>query len=174
MNRLVFVLSLVALMFVGACHPAPPNLDPQTAKVWQADQAQVILGELQHTAIQFNTVKVCPEPPAPVTDCHPLLSDKNTGYVVDGVTAALKTIHASPQGWQATSLTALEQISVTLDAYGKTQLAAYIDAARTALNLILKSQPQTVPKEVSVCSNGCDFPAGRLQDALNYMASKEN
>lgn len=146
---LVFI-ALALTSALTACHPAPPNLDPTTTKMWQADQAQVILGELQHTAISFNKVQVCnPTPGQPVnvqTDCHPLLSDRNTGYVVDAVTAALATVHKSPEGWQATSLTALDQVSSTLDAYGKAQLASYIDAARVALGLILK-QPLAAPSK---------------------------
>lgn len=135
----VKVLALLCglLLFVG-CHPAPPNLDPETTKIWQADQAQVILGELQHTAIKFNEVKTCD---AAGANCKPLLSDHNTGIVIDGVTVALKTVHVSPQGWQATATTALQSIADALDANGKVTLAAYIDAARSALNLIV-NRPQ--------------------------------
>ena len=146
MSRLLsrFTLSLLLVCMTAACHPAPPNLDPATTRMWQADQVQVILGELQHTAISFNTVKVCPTPNS-TTDCRPLLSDKNTGVVVDTVTSALLTLRKAPDGWNATGLAALEQISSALDAVGKTQLAAYIDAARVALGLILKSAATAAP-----------------------------
>lgn len=130
---------LVLLMLV-ACHPAPPNLDPATTRMWQADQVQVILGELQHTAISFNTVKVCPDPAAPAV-CHPVLSDKNTGLVVDTVMAALRVLKQAPEGWNATGLAALNQVAEALDEAGRTQLASYIQAARVALDLVLKSVP---------------------------------
>ncbi len=123
-------LVIVALSIIApACAKAPSSLSPAGVRIWQADQAVVALGDVQHVAIALNGVQVCD--PAP---CHPLLSDANTRIVINTVEAGVKTIHEVPSGWKATALAALTQLSTTLDAAGKAKLAAYVDAARAILN----------------------------------------
>lgn len=118
------------LVFAASCAKhAPPSLSPAGVKIWQANEVVVAIGTLQRAAIQLNGVQVCE--PAP---CHPLLSDHNTGVVVDSVTVALKTIDAAPGGWRVTATTAIDAIEQALDFTGRTKLRAYLEAARTIIN----------------------------------------
>lgn len=118
---------LVVLLFAGCASNAPPTLTPAGVLIWQANEAVVALGALQHAAIELNKVQRC-EPA-----CVPLLSDRNTGIVVDAVTSALLTIKQVPSGWKPTALAALTQIDARLDQIGKDKVAAYVRAARTVL-----------------------------------------
>lgn len=122
---------LLSLLLISACAKAPPSLTPAGARIWQANEATVALGEFQHTVIALNGVQMCE--PAP---CHPLVSDANTRIVVLSVTSALKTISAVPAGWRITANTALDQISQQLDATGKSKLKPYVEAARLVLAAI--------------------------------------
>jgi hypothetical protein len=133
----VRIITLVCLCFCltfSGCAKAPPTLPPATALLWQANEAAVAIGTVQHTAIELNKIDVCDT--ATPQKCHRLLSDKNTGIVVDAVTAALVTIRNLPNGWKPTTLAALDQIDAALDEYGKAKLKAYTAAARIAINLI--------------------------------------
>lgn len=129
-NRLK--VSIVVLLLAVGCAKAPPTLSPAGTQIWQANEAVVALGTLQHVAIELNALKVCAAPPA--TTCSPVLSDANTRTVVDTVTAALLTIKQVPTGWKATATAALTQIEQRLDALGKAKVAAYVGAARTVVN----------------------------------------
>ncbi len=123
------MLFALCLSLAACASKAPPSLSPAGVRIWEADQAVIALGDVQHVAIALNGVQVCD--PAP---CHPLFSDNNTRIVVNVVAAGVKTIHQVPSGWKATALAALSQLSETLDAAGKSKLAAYLDAARAILN----------------------------------------
>lgn len=120
---------LIAVLTLVSCAKTPPNLSPTGARTFQANQAVVALGTLQHAAIELNKVQVCE--PAP---CHPLLTDTNTGVVVDNVTSALTAMRAVPTGWKATATQALDTIQMRLDESGKTTLTAYISMAVTIIN----------------------------------------
>lgn len=128
---LLLLLPLLLLTTPACASKAPPGLSPVGVRVWQANEAVVALGTAQHAAIELNKIQVCE--PAP---CHPLLSTRNTGVVVDAVTLALTTLRAVPDGWRATSLAALDTIIAKLDADGKTRFASYLTAARTIINAI--------------------------------------
>lgn len=122
----------IALCATLACaSKAPSGLSPAGVRVWQANEAVVALGTAQHAAIQLNKVQVCT--PAP---CHPLLSDRNTGIVVDNVLTALRMIRAVPAGWKAIALAALDAIISRLDDDGQTKFGAYLEAAYTIITAI--------------------------------------
>jgi hypothetical protein len=113
---------LVLLLWIAfGCASAPP-VSPQGQLVWKANEVVVALGTLQHTAIELNKVQVCE--PAP---CRPLLSDKNTGVVVDSVTSTLKVLRGVPSGWRTIVRNALSQILERLDDFGQQRLRPYIE-----------------------------------------------
>jgi len=124
MTRRLSILILLVVV-AAACGKNPPTLSPTGVRYYQADRGVVAIGTIQHVAIQLNQVQVCDPQP-----CHPLLSENNTRSVVDASTIALTTIRATPQGWKAALETALARIEERLDAAGKSELAAYIAAAR--------------------------------------------
>lgn len=99
-----------------------------------AKQAAVAIGTAQHAAIELNKIQTCDQAQPPA--CHPLLSDHNTGIVVDAVTDALTTMRAIPDGWKATADAAIVRIEGRLDAAGKEQFNGYLEAARVALKAI--------------------------------------
>lgn len=124
------VLLFALCLSLSACaSKAPSSLSPAGVRIWQADQAVVALGTVQHVAIGLNAIQKCD--PAP---CHPLLSNANTGIVIDAVTDGVNTIKAIPSGWKATAMAALDRIAGRLDAAGQSDLAAYVEAARAVLN----------------------------------------
>lgn len=125
-------LAMMVLALCVACMSAPPSLSPIGQRTYQADQAVLAIGQVQTAAIGLNKIQVCPPTP-----CHPVLSDANTAIVIDSVTSALNTMRVVPDGWKATTLTALMNIQNRLDASGKTTLAAYLEAARTIVNALL-------------------------------------
>src|SRR3990167_6568803 len=104
MRRLILAVGL-ALSLSGCAKP-PPNLPAADVAIWKANEVVVALGTAQHAAIALKAVQVCPQP----TACHPLLSTRNTGIVVDAVEDALLTIQAVPGGWLATANAALARI----------------------------------------------------------------
>lgn len=126
MRRPLVVLVLM-LSVVGCAAKAPPSLSPAGVVTWQANESAVILGTVQHASIELNKVQRC-EPA-----CAPLLSDRNTGVVVDAVTDGLLTLRAVPQGWKATTSAALERMAVRLDEAGRAKLSTYLQAGRAAL-----------------------------------------
>ena len=121
---------VIAVVVMAGCAKAPPSLSPAGVRIWQANEGVVALGTVQHTAIELNKIQVCD--PA----CHPLVSDRNTGIVVDAVADGLKAIQRVPDGWKATAVVVLERIEGRLDAAGKEKLAAYVIAARTVIDAL--------------------------------------
>lgn len=126
---------VVALTLITAsCAKAPSSLTPVGVKYYQANRGVVAAGTLQHVAIELNKVQVCPTPPATTPACHPLLSEANTRIVGDATSSAITVMRQAPDGWKPTLDAALTQISSKLDAAGKQELAAYLDAARAIVN----------------------------------------
>ena len=120
-------LCLCVSLCLSGCRPAPPNLPPESVVVWKANEAVVAVGTVQHVAIELNKVLIC-DP-----TCHGVLSDKNTGIVVDAVRRILLTIQQVPNGWKQTALLGLDQIDAALDDAGKGKLKAYTAAARATI-----------------------------------------
>lgn len=142
----VNISTLVLLVTVLACaSKAPPVQTPKALKIWQANEVVVHLGQLQDVAIGLNGIKRCPTPETPEANCPPVLSDTNTGYVVDAVEVAVKTIQKVPEGWKAAALTALDAVEKQLDAAGKAKLLSYLTVARQAVeSLLAPPTPQGV------------------------------
>lgn len=128
MRQALFVM---LLLLAPACAKQPPNLDPATLKVWQANEAVVAIGTVQHAAIELNRAQICE--PAP---CRPILSDTNTRTVINVVESALISIRQVPTGWKATGIEALAEIEKRLDEAGKTKLVSYVQAARTIIEVL--------------------------------------
>jgi len=124
----------VLLALTVACASnAPPTLGPADTRIWQANEAAMALGQVQHAAIELNKIEACDPVP-----CRKLLSDMNTRAVIDVVSPALQTIRAVPDGWLATANAAVDQVNLKLDATGKAKLRAYVEAARIILNQLAK------------------------------------
>lgn len=113
------------LLIVSCGGTPPPQLSPQGVANWRANQAVVIVGDIQSIAIALNAVR---QP-----DGTPVLSDKNTRATIDVVEVALKTIRTVPESWRAATLVALGGLEKNLDALGLEKLRPYIDAARTVI-----------------------------------------
>lgn len=133
LQRAIYVAVLLSLVAsTEACKPKPPNLDPVTTKMWQADQVLIALGEISDVAQGLNAVQKC-DPPGTAT-CQPLLSTHNTRITLNIIESAVNTIHAVPSGWKATATAALGELDKQLDEAGKTSLKAYVEAARQVIN----------------------------------------
>jgi hypothetical protein len=135
MRLVSLLLVCLCLTFSTSCAKAPPNLPPDTLVVWKANEAVVAIGTVQHVAIELNKILMCEAPPNQ-TKCHAVLSDKNTGVVVDAVRKVLLTIQQVPSGWKQTVLTGLDQIDAALDDAGKGKLKAYTAAARVTIGAL--------------------------------------
>jgi hypothetical protein len=126
MTRLILILALVA----SGCavkQPLPVGGDV----IVKAKQAAIAIGTLQHSAIELNKIQKCDDATPPT--CAPLLSDHNTGIVVDISTDVLKTMRRIPAGWRATADQGILQVEGRLDAAGKGQFNVYLEAARLVL-----------------------------------------
>lgn len=123
--------ALVAVMLtIGCAGKAPSSLSPVGVRSWEANQAVLTLGQVQKTAIGLNAIQKCS--PAPVV-CAPLLSNANTGIVVDAVAASVKSIQQAPAGWRSSTTVALAEIRSRLDAGGKANLSAWLGVVDTFL-----------------------------------------
>lgn len=127
---LVGIVLAVALAGASCVRPNP-QLPAGADVILRAKTAVVAIGTMQHAAIELNKIQVCDPKP-----CHPLLSDSNTGVVVDAATDALKTLRAVPDGWKATADAAVVRVEHRLDAGGKSQFTVYLEAARLAIKAI--------------------------------------
>lgn len=119
---------LLVAIFALSCAHAPTSLSPIGARYYQADRGIVAIGTVQHTAIELNKVQVCNP------TCHALVSDANTKTVIDVATATITTIKTAPDGWKAAVSAGIDQIILKLDASGKQELDAYLQAAKTIVN----------------------------------------
>jgi len=126
MKRLILILALV-VSSCAAKQPLPPGGDV----IFKAKQAAIAIGTLQHSAIELNKIQKCSQATPPV--CAPLLSDHNTGIVVDISTDVLKTMRNIPAGWRATADAGIMQVETRLDAAGKGQFNLYLEAARLVI-----------------------------------------
>ena len=97
--------------------------------IYDANEATIMLGTLQHVAIELNKTSQC----SADLQCHVLLSDRNTRIVVSVVTPTLRVIDALPNGWPIVMRTALEQIEQQLDGDGRSKLSSYLNVARAVL-----------------------------------------
>lgn len=131
MKRVLFIA--LAIVIAAACGKTASSLTATGAAYQHADEGVVALGTLQHVAVELNKLQVCAPAPAPPA-CHPALSDHNTGVVVDAVTLALTTAKAAPAGWKATVNACVASINSLLDAAGKVEIAAYLNAALSIVN----------------------------------------
>lgn len=135
MKRALITVSTIAMLAIAvACASrAPATQTPKALRLWQANEVVVHLGQLQDVAIGLNGIQQCPTP----SECAPVLSDKNTGYVVDAVEIAVRTIQKVPEGYKAAALSALETIEKQLDVAGKAKLVPYISVARQMVNALV-------------------------------------
>ena len=134
------VSTIIVLSIIVACaSKAPPVQTPKALKIWQANEVVVHLGQLQDVAIGLNDIQQCSQT-AP-TECAPILSDKNTGYVVDAVEVAVKTIQKVPEGYKAAALQALDAIEKQLDAQGKTKMLPYVTVVRQLVTALVPNPP---------------------------------
>lgn len=127
------LLSLLVVGFVGCAGNRPPNLTPEQLALYRADDALVAIGTVQHAAIELNKIKTCTSATPPV--CTPtIMSDRNTGIIVDAVADAVPVIVATPEGWRAAVSALLERVQSRLDAAGLTRVRPYLDVLRLLVN----------------------------------------
>ncbi len=95
MNRLI---PLLALTLILGCTKAPPNLTPEATAAFHATRVVKALDLVMDTAIaaEAQTPKV--------------LSTANTRRVVEWHNAAVRSIHAVPDGWKPTVLESMDQL----------------------------------------------------------------
>lgn len=124
-RRLSLVLALTALLtstiFAEACTHAPPALSPTATLAFTNHQIQNDLDRLRDTAVVANA------------QVPPLVSSEATRKVVAYHEAAIKTIHATRSGWQATLLTGLDELATALSPPERQILAPYVALVRTVL-----------------------------------------
>ena len=127
--RTAALLSVVCLM--AGCVKPSPNLSPAGQRLHQATEIVVAINAFQKASIELNAIQVCEPLP-----CRPLLSDRNTGIVVDAVADALTTIRAVPDGWRATTIALLDRVTMRLDAAGQERLVRYLELVRAVLGAV--------------------------------------
>ena len=128
--------ALLFMVIVSGCaRNAPPSLTPTGVVTYQANQALLVLDNIQRSAIGLNKIERCDQATPPV--CRKLLSDANTRLTIDIVADGVNTIRAVPAGWKATTVAALKAIAGRLDAEGQKIIAAYVDAANQILQSIV-------------------------------------
>lgn len=119
-------LGLIALvLFVVApsvgCRHAPPTLSPEATTAFQNTQIQQPLDLLRDLAVNAHA------------QTPPLLSEAATRKIVTYHQAAITTLHTRAQGWQATLLTGLTDLTATLAPAEQQLLAPYLTLVRTVL-----------------------------------------
>ena len=117
MKRLILILALAG----SACASAPPLASPVATADFRNTQVIQGLDQLRDIAINANAQN------------PPLLSTATTRKVVQAHEAALKTIHAMANGWQATVLAGLDGVVVTLTPSEQAILAPYIALVKTII-----------------------------------------
>ena len=137
---------LILAIMVACASKAPPVQTPKALKLWQANEVVVHLGQLQDVAIGLNDIQQCSQT-AP-SECAPILSDKNTGYVVDAVEVGVRTIQKVPEGYKAAALSALDSIEKQLDAQGKTKMLPYVTVVRQLVTALVPEPSAPVVKEL--------------------------
>ena len=118
-KNLVIALSLL----IVSCSPSlGPNVDPRVPAALNVKEAVIALHAVQSTTIELNKAGLVP--------------DKDVLLVGNGVKSINATIAASPNGWQATAITGLDQLEKQLDADTKNRIGPYIAIARLVIGRI--------------------------------------
>lgn len=124
----IVAFALVAVVLgagTSACaNHAPPNLTPAATSAWYGTRVIKDLDVLRDTAIDANN------------QTPPLLNRATTARVVLYHKAAIKTVHAAPNGWKATVSTGLDSLADSLTLDEKAILAPYLALAKAALQEI--------------------------------------
>lgn len=131
----VFPFLIVAgTLSLLACTPPPPNLDPQTQKMYTADQAVVRINRLMDAAIEAEAQKALPT--------------STTRYIVRFCVEADKTIAQYPAGWGPTVAKAWAILKEEPEVKPLLLSNQYVSTAATMVDLMLMLFKQPSPQEV--------------------------
>lgn len=127
-DDIVFALFLIgtllwAIMLSGCAAQAPPSLSPTGVRIYQANQALLVLDMIQRSAIGLNRIQICE--PAP---CRPMLSDDDTRQVIDTVAIGVKAIQVAPAVWKVQATSTLNEVSSHVGLEGRKTLSQYVNA----------------------------------------------
>ncbi len=129
-----YALVLTFPLWSTSCAPVPTSLSATGRMVYRADEAVIMLGALQHAAIELNQTSDC----VSGQECKPLLSERDTRVIVNVVTPTLKALDALPNGWLPVFQASIQQITEQLDAEGRERLRPYLLAASVAAGIALQ------------------------------------
>ena len=119
-SALSILIGVVLFTFAGCASLTPPSsLTGNGRTAFYANEIGIAFGTAQHAAIELNKAGI--------------LSEANTGIVVDATTDVLKVLKDTPDGWRAAAITGIDRINMRLDAAGKVQLDPYIHGVETVL-----------------------------------------
>lgn len=111
----------IGLIAIPNCASAPPNVSPQAAVAFKADQIVVRVNELQRAATAANAAGS--------------LDTNLTRQIVTWTVAADKILKDTPQGWVATLKASWEQVKQNVNLRTITQPA--IQLAFTAVDALI-------------------------------------
>jgi hypothetical protein len=129
------VVIAVMLLFTVGCGQQQITVPSANRVIYNANEAAILLGTLQHVAIQMNETTQCAG-----TECHPILSERDTRVVVSIITPTLKVMDAIPNGWPTVMSAAIDQIVSQMDSDGRSKLAPYLEAAKAAIPYAIRSR----------------------------------
>src|SRR5580765_4795076 len=112
-------LFVLALTLVVGCGAPSSVVTPAGQHAYKADQVVNYLGVFQDAAIGANNQNI--------------LSTNDTRLIVTFVKSAVTTIGQTPNGWQATVMTALNQLRNTLPKEVVDKYKVYLDLLSTMI-----------------------------------------
>lgn len=121
------MLALSIIAFTTDCAKAPPTVTtPQGIVAFQNLQVQKALDQVRDIAVDANATT------------PPVLSTDTTRKVVTWHKAAITTLHARTNGWQAALLTGLDELTKGLPAKDQQVLAPYIELVKVILQGVIR------------------------------------
>lgn len=118
--------------------PIPSSLTGIARTVYRADEVGVLLGSVQHAAIELNKITECDAE----AKCTALLSDRNRRVIVNVITPTLVAMDALPSGYLTLTQSAIEQINAQLDSEGRDRMRPYFVAIQVAVGIAVQSGGQ--------------------------------
>lgn len=125
-KRLALIIVLAAAVLAGSgfsgCAPPPPNLSPAANQAFYKTRAQKALDVIRDTAQDANATT------------PPIVSTATARKITVWHESALKIMHDSGAGWQATVQTSLDELLKDVTPAEKQLLAPYVALAKTILH----------------------------------------
>jgi hypothetical protein len=121
-NRIMALL--VITLAISACAKAPPNLSPAGTAAFYGTRVIHGLDAFRDIAISANENK--------------LITTDATRAIVTYHKSAITVVRATPQGWQSTLLTGLDQLLANLQPDERQLLQPYVVLLRTILQEVIR------------------------------------